>query len=152
LKFNLQLVLEKAHAQESELQKLRPHVSHGNPTTLPYSVNLSNDSTWVNPAISYLSSTTAVPYSTTLHNNSNLQPGYGSLKSIGTIYNDASLAGDAVPMRPRVQPAMQATVPLTTEQIDSLMKTLREAPDKEAQRKAVDELQKVLQKMQEQVK
>jgi len=147
LKFNLQLVLEKAHAQETELQKLRPQVSQANLTTSPYNTTVIFDTTALNPTFSYLGSTNLVPYSTTL------QPGYTSnLSSIGTVYNNASLKGDSTALRPRAQPAKQATAPLTTEQIDSLLKSLREAPDKESQRKAVEELQKVLQKMQEQVK
>jgi RNA polymerase sigma factor (sigma-70 family) len=150
LKFNLQLVLEKAHAQETELQKLRPQVSQGNTTI--FNGNISYDLTSVTPALSHLS-TNWVPYTTTLPAGSvNLQPAYANLKSVGTTYTDPSLGGDAVPAKARVQPAKQATVPLTTEQIDSLLKSLCEAPDKESQRKAVEDLQKVLQKMHEQVK
>ncbi len=157
LKFNLQLVLEKAHAQETELQKLRPQVSLGSVTTSPYIVNLRQDMTSVNPAFPDLNTTNLVPYSIRLpgaltDQYSQYSSSFANPNVVGSIYADASKGGDAVPTKPRVKPGKEATVSLTTEQIDSLLKNLREARDKESQRKAVEELQKVLQKMQEQVK
>jgi RNA polymerase sigma factor (sigma-70 family) len=149
LKFNLQVVLEKAHAQETELQKLRTHAAQGNITTVPYGVNLNYDLTSVNPALSRLS-TTGVPYSVLL-SDTLTNPVNSSTGNVTSIYTDAGLR-NVVPSKNTVRPAKEATVTLTTEQIDAILKTLRDAPDKESQRKAVEELQKVLQKMQEQVK
>jgi hypothetical protein len=104
----------------------------------------------VNPSLSRLS-TTGVPYSVLLSDKLT-NPVNSSTGNVTSIYTDAGLRGDVVPSKNTVRPAKEATVTLTTEQIDAILKTLRDAPDKESQRKAVEELQKVLQKMQEQVK
>jgi len=130
LKFNLQVVLEKANNQEKELKQLRSQASLGNNTfnSNALATVLSNDNLSTDALIG------KVEYNVPLIVHSIKTGGVAGITNQSTDQ----------PMGP--VPAV------ATDQVDAAVKALREAKDKEAQRKAAEDLAKALQKIQQQIK
>jgi hypothetical protein len=142
LKLNLQVVLEKVRAQETELHAARKELAAKDEVTkgLQMSLLLQRNQTNANLIYTNGISTSLSPYGRSTLTN---PLGYNTNVSSGLLLSD--VMGYQV-----VQP--QDPVSDATKDAESAIKALREAKDKDSKRKAAEALDKAMKKLKEGLK
>jgi RNA polymerase sigma factor (sigma-70 family) len=144
LKLNLQVVLEKVRAQEAELQTARKQVAAAEEARKGAQAQLNN-APWSMSAITYPGFAT----------NTFAQPGLNTIISCAQpgLTTNNSFAPLATHFYGIVNlPAQEETVADAAQEAESAVKALREAKDKEAQKRAAEALEKAMKKLKERLK
>jgi RNA polymerase sigma factor (sigma-70 family) len=141
LKLNLQVVLEKVRAQETEIAGLRKDVAAKTAAAanmqglLSTRINLNNQ--WTLPAYN------DTIFRPLVYNNPN-QP--------WATFNSSNVPFIAMNEIYWVQPTQSDGVSDATKEAEAAVKALREAKDRDAQRKAAESLEKAMKKLKEKLK
>jgi RNA polymerase sigma factor (sigma-70 family) len=141
LKLNLQVVLEKVRAQETELHAARKELAAKDEVTKGLQMSLLLQRNQVNTNLIY---TNGISTSLTPYMRSNLTtPWLNSANANGLVLNDVLSYQLVNPQDP---------VSDATKEAESAIKALREAKDKEGKRKAAEALDKAMKRLKEGLK